>query len=249
MLERSGTYTYNRSQKSLDDRLMDGSIRGRREAVSAEASRPKLLQQEKIIYGAISKKDAATRAMLHGAIEQSILFSGMTDEQRNLIVDVMVSVRTSRNDVVIRQGEDLSGGGSDNFYVVGEGQFDIYRDKRIAASDDTMAAFGLSDAPAASLSEMAAYDDGNVQLVQQRFLGDSFGEIALMYNCPRQATVMCVSDTATLWMLVADKYLGMGQGLAISLILPRCPSRRGGDSISSSHPAVSSLPARSTKAL
>ena len=37
------------------------------------------------------------------------------------------------------------------------------------------------------------------RLVQQCVVGDSFGELSLMYNLPRQATVTCTSATATLW--------------------------------------------------
>ena len=38
----------------------------------------------------------------------------------------MVSVRTMRNEIIIREGDTLTGGSADNFYVVGEGFFQIH---------------------------------------------------------------------------------------------------------------------------
>ena len=40
----------------------------------------------------------------------------------------------------------------------------------------------------------------------QKFLknyesGESFGELALLYNCPRAATIVCSSDECILWSL------------------------------------------------
>ena len=44
------------------------------------------------------------------------------------------------------------------------------------------------------------------ELVQRRGPADAFGELALMYNVPRQATVTCASDYANLWALQRSTY-------------------------------------------
>ena len=170
---------YQKEQKSLDDRVADGSLnstknkwRMRRAGVSADST---------LIEGAIHApapgppKPEETRAMLRAAIDRCLLFQTMTDAQRDSVIAVMMQARippsihptppfccrrrrrrhvtsphvTSRGrkriprhvprrhattpqvdcrkgDVIIQQGGD-GGGSADNFYVVGEGTFDIHR--------------------------------------------------------------------------------------------------------------------------
>ena len=218
---RNSTTEYNRDQKTLDEKVLEGKLnRMRREGVSSEAvaiehrttrMRSSSLQgglDNMMTNGSSAKKDDATRRMLSGAIDKCILFSGFSEEQRSLIIDVMCEVPTEREDVIIRQGEALVGSSSDNFYVVGEGQFDIYIDSSLA--DRTSASSAPQPPPPAG--------GGTVELVQQRFVGDTFGEIALMYNCPRQATVMCTSDKGTLWALQRRAYREINQGEQIQSI-------------------------------
>ncbi|KAI9291389.1 camp-dependent protein kinase regulatory subunit [Neoconidiobolus thromboides FSU 785] len=71
------------------------------------------------------------------------------------------------------RGEDIivQGGVGDYFYVVESGSFDVYVEK----------------------------DGGKVKVLSYS-AGGSFGELALMYNAPRAATVTCTED-AVLWAL------------------------------------------------
>ena len=54
------------------------------------------------------------------------------------------------------------------------------------------------------------YDESQ-ELVQSRGPSDAFGELALMYNVPRQASVTCVSDYAVLWALGRSVYRDVTQ--------------------------------------
>ena len=190
----------------------------------------------------------------------------------------MYSVRTMRDDVIIRQGEELTGGASDNFYVVGEGKFVVHRFKdsdldlvnanhdeatlavaaaaaaknampasertRSTAAAAAAATEGSAPAAAADASQgeaagaapdtevsaaAGAAADGSgtnaadsapaavalenraMELVQKRGVGEAFGELALMYSVPRQATVTCVSDYAVLWALQRQVYRDVTQ--------------------------------------
>jgi cGMP-dependent protein kinase len=286
---------YDHNQKSMDERLVDGSLgRRRRGGVSAEGGADSAnivtarasFEARMNAQAGETQKDPATRSMLVGAIEKSVLFSGMTEAQRELIVDVMTSARTMRNEVVIRQGEILDGGAADNFYVVGDGHFIVTRAKessdaaatadggaglKLATTDgkggvaiDPTAAAAAAEAAAAALeaegsaaalrakqadaaqvatpsggggggggggvrasnlrhrrsseSVQAYIQDNKTEIVQERQRGDAFGELALMYNVPRQATVTCVSDYATLWALPRQVYRDVTQLEALDSI-------------------------------
>lgn len=65
----------------------------------------------------------------------------------------------------------------DNFYIVDEGTFDVFVQR--------------GDNPASKVCEYKA--------------GDMFGELALMYNAPRQATVVATSD-AKMWALDRESF-------------------------------------------
>jgi len=83
------------------------------------------------------------------------------------------SLNVGRGDNVINQGDE-----GDRFYIVKDGHFDIF-----VARKGEDGQLGLP-------TKVAEVGPGGV-----------FGELALMYNAPRAATVSCVSDTATLWAL------------------------------------------------
>ena len=85
-----------------------------------------------------------------------------------------------------------------------------------------------------SESVQSYIQDNKTEIVQERQRGDAFGELALMYNVPRQATVTCVSDYATLWALPRQVYRDVTQLEALDSIqsivetLQSVASRHGG---------------------
>ena len=217
------TFSYERSQKTLDDKVIEGLLerqgsRGRRAGVVGENTSAMVSRQStRVLMDAASQgaKDPATRAMLRKAIDGCILFNEMSESQRDLIIDVMVAVQTTRDEVVIQQGEMLSGGenkgenksenkgemlsggATDNFYVVGSGTFHIFRDMRANNHAVGWKPPAISDAISESLaskmnlrpeeaktvvSRFSSWEDSeHVKLVQMRERGDAFGELGLMY--------------------------------------------------------------------
>lgn len=201
--ERRPDLLYDREQKSLDDRVKDGTLKNavkeRRESVSSEKN---LLVK---MNGGVrlrsyersdTQKDSATTEMLRAACVKSILFNGMTRHQQELIINMFSAIRTRRHDVVIEQGEALTDGEGDNFYIVGEGSFDIFRDATMTVLPE-----GVVEKHQLKQDEVLRGRSSTAEFVQHRHAGDTFGELALMYSCPRQATVKCASDTAVLWAL------------------------------------------------
>jgi len=159
----------------MDERLLDGSlIRFRRAGVSAATTRAaakgvRTNSLDSRIKHSGSPKSKGIYKMLLEATETCLLFNGMTVDQRNVVIEVMNEVRCVLGDEIITEGEDpTASADKDNFYVVGEGQFEITKGGKV---------------------------------VQNRAVGDIFGELALMHNSARQATVRCMSAEAVVWAL------------------------------------------------
>ena len=45
--------------------------------------------------------------------------------------------------------------------------------------------------------------------------GETFGELALLYNCPRQATIICDEDNTILFSLDRETFNGLVRDAAI----------------------------------
>ncbi|KYK60685.1 cAMP-dependent protein kinase regulatory subunit [Drechmeria coniospora] len=108
---------------------------------------------------------------LKHAIEGNFLFNHLDEDQSAQILGALVEKPIP----VISQGD-----AGDFFYVVEKGSFDVHVNPS-----------GTIQPGAGGLGEKV----GNIQA------GGSFGELALMYNAPRAATVISVEAGCTLWAL------------------------------------------------
>ena len=145
----------------------------KRQAVSAETYTPDAQSNVKHteVSAADRHKSTKQRDMILAVVKTSILFNALNPEQQASVVDTMWLKKCTQQETVIRQG-DLG----DYWYIVESGQFDIFLAKK-----DVNA--------------------GAPQKVASRAAGSSFGELALLYNAPRAATVTAVSADAAVWVL------------------------------------------------
>ncbi|XP_076935696.1 protein phosphatase 2C and cyclic nucleotide-binding/kinase domain-containing protein-like isoform X2 [Bidens hawaiensis] len=119
-------------------------------------------------------------AHIERALNDHFLFRKLTDSQCHVLLDCMQRVEVQAGDTVVKQG-----GEGDCFYVVGSGEFEVF-----ATQEETT---------------------GAVPRVLQRYTADklsSFGELALMYNKPLQASVRAVTN-GTLWALRREDFRGI----------------------------------------
>ncbi|KAK9415353.1 putative cAMP-dependent protein kinase regulatory subunit [Seiridium unicorne] len=146
---------------------------GRRTSVSAESLKPAADGNDNWSPPQIHKtQDQLDR--LRKAIEGNFLFSHLDDEQNAQILGALAEKSIPAKDIkVITQGDS-----GDYFYVVEKGTFDVYISRNGAPGPD-----GLGE------------------LVSTIKSGGSFGELALMYNAPRAATVISAESGCTLWAL------------------------------------------------
>ncbi|TGJ82121.1 hypothetical protein E0Z10_g6630 [Xylaria hypoxylon] len=148
---------------------------GRRTSVSAESLKPVADVNDNWSPPSYAKS-AEQLNRLQRAIEGNFLFSHLDDEQTAQILGALQEKPIPARDIkVVTQGD-----AGDYFYVVEKGSFDVH----------------VNDSGA-----LQPGPDGMGKKVGSVQAGGSFGELALMYNAPRAATVVSAEPTCTLWAL------------------------------------------------
>ncbi|SPN97287.1 probable cAMP-dependent protein kinase regulatory subunit [Cephalotrichum gorgonifer] len=113
---------------------------------------------------------------LKNALKDNFLFAHLDDEQYSQVLGALVEKPIPAKDIrVIVQGDV-----GDYFYIVEKGSFDVYVH------------------PSGSVQPGPSGLGDHVGTINA---GGSFGELALMYNAPRAATVVSATPNSTLWAL------------------------------------------------
>ncbi|OJJ39127.1 hypothetical protein ASPWEDRAFT_49182 [Aspergillus wentii DTO 134E9] len=148
---------------------------GRRTSVSAESLNPTSAGSDSWTPP-FHQKTEEQLARLKTAVSSNFLFSHLDDDQFKTVLDALVEKPIPAKGIkVITQGD-----AGDYFYIVEEGHFDIHIH------------------PSGSVQPGP---DGMGNKVASTGPGGSFGELALMYNAPRAATVVSTDPKSTLWAL------------------------------------------------
>ncbi|KAF2110851.1 camp-dependent protein kinase-like protein regulatory subunit [Lophiotrema nucula] len=121
------------------------------------------------------QKTADQQNRLKAAVSGNFLFSHLDDEQSQQVLGALQEKPIPTKGIKVIQQGDVG----DYFYVVENGSFDIYVNKS---------------------GKLEAGPDGLGSKVGSVGPGGSFGELALMYNAPRAATVVSI-EQSTLWAL------------------------------------------------
>ncbi|KAF2848446.1 camp-dependent protein kinase-like protein regulatory subunit [Plenodomus tracheiphilus IPT5] len=146
----------------------------RRTSVSAESLNP-ASSAAGDFTAPFHQKTQEQLSRLRAAVSGNFLFSHLDDDQSSLVLGALHEKPIPTKGIkVISQGDV-----GDYFYVVEKGAFDIYVNKS---------------------GKLEAGPDGIGNKVGSVGPGGSFGELALMYNAPRAATVVS-TESSTLWAL------------------------------------------------
>ncbi|PGG97691.1 cAMP-dependent protein kinase regulator [Blastomyces parvus] len=157
---------------------------GRRTSVSAESLNPSNSGADCWVPP-YHPKTPEQRSRLQHAVSSNFLFSHLDEEQFETVLNALVEKPIPAKDIkVITQGD-----AGDFFYIVEEGHFDIYINPAGSVQ------------PASATSPTAGGASGLGTKVDTIGPGGSFGELALMYNAPRAATVVSTEPKSTLWAL------------------------------------------------
>ncbi|KAL2854355.1 cyclic nucleotide-binding-like protein [Aspergillus pseudoustus] len=148
---------------------------GRRTSVSAESLNPTSAGSDSWTPPHHAKTEEQL-GRLKTAVSNNFLFSHLDDEQFKTVLDALVEKPIPAKDIkVISQGD-----AGDYFYIVEEGHFDVYIN---------------------SSGSVQPGPEGMGNKISTIGPGGSFGELALMYNAPRAATIASVDQKSTLWAL------------------------------------------------
>ncbi|KAF3333162.1 protein phosphatase 2C and cyclic nucleotide-binding/kinase domain-containing protein isoform X1 [Carex littledalei] len=126
------------------------------------------------------RKTWEEEAHIERALDGHFLFRKLTDSQRQVLLDCLHRIEVNPGEIVVQQG-----GEGDCFYVVGSGEFEVFAIQEENGKEITKV---LHQYTAEKLS--------------------SFGELALMYNKPLQASVRAVTK-GTLWALRREDFRGI----------------------------------------
>jgi len=168
-----------------EQRMQQMRQQGRRNSVSAAPIKSSELANFKIAEG--TPKTPEEEMRIAAFMGSSVLTKHLNMNQQKLMMGTMNKKEFVEGSVVIKQGDD-----GDDFFIVDSGSCGCYITG--AEAEDTHDAFG-----------------GCVQTCET---GDAFGELALMYNAPRAATVVAKTET-TLWAVDRDTFRAMVIGIML----------------------------------
>ncbi|XP_078081742.1 cAMP-dependent protein kinase type I-alpha regulatory subunit [Mustelus asterias] len=134
--QKSGSRSDSREDEISPPPPMNPVVKGRRRrgAISAEV----YTEEDAASYvRKVIPKDYKTMAALAKAIEKNVLFSHLDDNERSDIFDAMFPVTYIAGETVIQQGDE-----GDNFYVIDQGEMDVYVNNEWVTSIGEGGSFG-----------------------------------------------------------------------------------------------------------
>jgi cAMP-dependent protein kinase regulator len=150
---------------------------GHRQAIN---SKPVQLDANYVIQS--YPKTPEERKFLEATIMNSFIFMDLSSWERNMLLDALQPETVPENTVVIQQGDT-----GDYFYIVQTGSVDYYLGDKPVSEE--------VEAKKRPLKVPIEYGKNVGTCVK----GGSFGELALLYDCPRAVSCITSSPSSTLW--------------------------------------------------
>jgi cAMP-dependent protein kinase regulator len=158
-------------------------LKGGRQSVAAENMSAETKKPEDI---AKYQKTDDAMIRIRSAMDVSFVFDALNEKEKQRVVESLKEVKLDAGETVIKQG-DMVAGEDNGLYVVESGELSVY--KKNSPTDD---------------------DPGEEKL-KYTSPGATFGELALLYNAPRAATVITNTE-CVLWALERTAFNVLVQG-------------------------------------
>lgn len=155
----------------------------------------------------------ADQRMLRGLLKEHFLFRRLDKLGPNEL-NAFFPVKFRAGEEIFKQGER-----GDNFYIIKSGEVERHiRHPRRGASgggngNGDQSGYGFVDSGSSGGSNGDSDDPESNSLAKTLRPGQSFGELSLMYNAPRAATIRARTDTEC-WAISAESFhrLNLGHG-------------------------------------
>ena len=119
-------------------------------------------------------------------LKKNVLFQHLDEQQLLTVQNAMFLVEKENDDVIIQQGDD-----GDNFYILDRGHVNVFIDPKWKKSADNKGD---------ETGNENKQNEKGQKIITKYSDGDSFGELAIMYNAPRAAS--CIAEgSVRLWAL------------------------------------------------
>lgn len=150
------------------------------------------------------QKEPGQEDALRNVLSRSFLFNGLEPDALATVIGAMQLCSAEPDQLVIRQGDD-----GDFLFIIEDGLLECYKRWRDVQSGEEVEALVASCGP-----------------------GDAFGELALLYNCPRAASVIA-REASLLWKLDRETFNHIVKGAAelrmakLQSFIAKCPLLQG----------------------
>ena len=138
--------------------------------------------------GSLSSSDQPL--LTQGALNKLLLFSRLDPALQRKVVQEMYERSVNAGEILIKEGD--TGLAATELYVVKSGKFEV--------SSRSLCVYVVFLLLTNLSGQVLQRRQGQSIRVNMKESGDCFGEISLMYDCPRSATVASTTD-AVVWVL------------------------------------------------
>lgn len=232
LLNRRNTYQDEEidapgEESSSSDSEMDDEEVARREKARSKGARMSVLgdswTHDPNWVGPHFPKTPEQRARLAEVLSQSFIFQALSQADINRVIDAFREHQAKLNDVIIVQGDEV-GATEPGLYVIEGGHFNVYKSPTTPLTNvhvDVQPGTWCGGGELRPLNPEQVKDKFGPHVFTYETTGQYFGELALLYNAPRAASVIASSQKGVMWSISRDVFNNVVKG-AMMLEKQRC---------------------------
>lgn len=139
----------------------------------------------------VISKTKHQKALIKKQIKSSVFFKELSDDNLDIVIDAMKEEYFNKGDIIIKTGDEGS-----LMYFVDEGNLDCFKEVKTTSKRNVIENINNNKDGKSDIKEV---------LIKEYHPGSSFGELALLYNTARAATIKASTD-CKLWSLDRETF-------------------------------------------